>query len=478
MDSCNPRIENNNYFQGGLLNKRDSEAMVERDNEHEEEMPMYTELSSKRYDPYLCNMYSEDIQIKKTQSKITEKEATFAEDDGFKIKRIKKIKKLGDEAYYNSRHDEKKKAKKRGKCITIEELDIIKCYDELLEITNSDESVLNIMRQVLSSGNKSMDEKRAYFQKKWYHLKSSNLTEQEYRMKEKVQQKDEVEEINDIKDDILNKLASSKIKGFENKEMLLEKVLRDHNSQLIASQNQDSKMDDESIKVESVPIAPPKIELDEDSWVNYKKNQLILLDKLMSSDYFVIKYDFDPDNRFYLYGNDYKNDPMNQEFLKKEADLKLAGKNIKQDEFEIGENYNRREKRAINIKLSRYIGRITLSNESARDIDNFINDIKEEDILKINKNDLDKLKGTKTDKTYYNEKMIEKSYYHVVDVLKSYFDKSKIDVNTITSAELDELVNAVSFSLNGVHYQTKFRKTSYMIHPYDLLFILNKFKDC
>jgi len=41
------------------------------------------------------------------------------------------------------------------------------------------------MRQVLSSGNKSMDDKRGYFQKKWYHLKSSNLTEQEYRMKEK-----------------------------------------------------------------------------------------------------------------------------------------------------------------------------------------------------------------------------------------------------------------------------------------------------
>lgn len=197
----------------------------------------------------------------------------------------------------------------------------------------------------------------------------------------------------------------------------------------------------------------------------------------MSSDYFVVKYEFDPDNRFY-HGNSSNllGDPNMDPALAKELEAKKLG-NIKQDEFEIGENYNRREKRAINIKLSRYIGRMTLSNESQRDIDNFINDIKDEDMMLVSKQDLEKLHDTKTDKTYYDEKMIEKSYYHVVDVLKSYFDKNRIDANNLSSAELDELVNAVSFSLNGVHYQQKFRKTSYMIHPYDLLFILNKFKD-
>lgn len=87
-----------------------------------------------------------------------------------------------------------------------------------------------------------------------------------------------------------------------------------------------------------------------------------------------------------------------------------------------------------------------------------------------------KLNETKTDKSYYDEKMIEKSFQQVLAFLKNYSDKESIDIDKIDHQQLDSLVNAVSFSLNGVHYQQKFRKTSNMIHPYDLLFILSKFK--
>jgi acetylglutamate kinase len=95
-------------------------------------------------------------------------------------------------------------------------------------MSNTEDSVLNIMRQVLTAANKAIANKKHYFQKKWYHLKSANLTELEYRTKQKSLQKDEIEEINEIKEDILNKLASSKIKGFENKDMLLEKAIKDN----------------------------------------------------------------------------------------------------------------------------------------------------------------------------------------------------------------------------------------------------------
>jgi phage-related protein len=196
---------------------------------------------------------------------------------------------------------------------------------------------------------------------------------------------------------------------------------------------------------------------------------MVLLEKLLSSDYFVQKTDgeWGPDG-LYLgpeggFGRDPSSilDPMG-------AGQERPGFGKNKDEFEVGEGYNRREKRAINIKLSRYIGRINDSNETPRDIENYLSELKEEDLWRINPSDLVKLNETKTDKSYYDEKMIEKSFQHVLAFLKNYSDKESIDIDKIDHEQLDSLVNAVSFSLNGVHYQQKFRKTSYMIHPYDL----------
>lgn len=282
----------------------------------------------------------------------------FSSDDGFKIKKIKKKAKTETDYHEQAKRNKKKKAQELYNYISIEELDIIKCYDELLEMSNTEDSVLTIMRQVLTAANKAIANKKHYFQKKWYHLKSANLTELEYRTKQKCLQKDEIEEVNEIKEDILNKLASSKIKGFENKDMLLEKAIKD-NLPITQDQLSNNK----------------SIELDDDSWLNYKQNQMVLLEKLLNSDYFVQKTDgeWGPDGKYLgLEGgfgreSGFMMDP-------EQAGNMRGGFGKNKDEFEVGESYNRREKRAINIKLSRYIGRINDSNETPRDIENYLSE--------------------------------------------------------------------------------------------------------
>jgi hypothetical protein len=59
------------------------------------------------------------------------------------------------------------------------------------------------------------------YKKKWISLKNSNLTEQEYRKKEKELQQTEQDEILGTKEQIYNKLCITGIKGFESKPMFL-----------------------------------------------------------------------------------------------------------------------------------------------------------------------------------------------------------------------------------------------------------------
>lgn len=241
--------------------------------------------------------------------------------------------------------------------------------DELLEQSTAEDAMFHIMKLVLYSGNKALIDKRQYIQKKWYHLKSSNLSEQEYRMKEKSLQRDEIDEINEIKEDILNKLAASKIRGFETKDMLLEKATQD----FFCMENDENELEpidgdaneqngDDQINTQKTVKDYEKVEFDEDSWLDYRKNQLLLLDNLLNSSYFVQSTD-----RLQIDGLDDDPDRLDFEnFYRKNSRDKDGQNDVdgKAFEFEQGEGYNRREKRAMNIKLSRYIGKLTDSHES------------------------------------------------------------------------------------------------------------------
>lgn len=387
--------------------------------------------------------------------------------EGFKIKKIKKAEKLDNKLDKSRETILSKKEKDLIKFVKVEELNVVKTLEGLLELSNSEDTMFHIMKLVQSSGNKSLVDKRQYIQKKWYHLKSSNLEEQEYRMKEKAQERDEIEEINEIQEDILNKLASSKIRGFETKEMLLENATQEF--QEIDNIEEPPKGEAE----EKIDQNFEKIELDEESWLDYKRNQLILLDKLLNSSYFVQSLD-----RLQIQGIDEKKQDEIKAILGKDftgGDSDNSNSKDKKDlDFEHGEGYNRREKKAMNIKLSRYIGKLQESHESSKFVENYVKELDDDDICKIGDIDLKKLLEARTDKTYYNEKIIENSYNDIVGFLKGFFDQKSISIDSLSHEKLEKLVNSVSFSLNGLHYQKKFRKTSYIIHPYDLLFILSK----
>lgn len=70
------------------------------------------------------------------------------------------------------------------------------------------------------------NDKNAQLKKRWLNLKNSNLSEIEYRKKEKELKQSEQSEIHDIKEDIYNKLCASKTKGFETKDSIYDQVQR------------------------------------------------------------------------------------------------------------------------------------------------------------------------------------------------------------------------------------------------------------
>mgnify|MGYP000899147557 FL=1 len=58
-------------------------------------------------------------------------------------------------------------------------------------------------------------------------LKNSNMSEQEYRQKEKELKAAEVDEMNEIREDVYNKLCGAKIAGFQTKEQIVDRIHND-----------------------------------------------------------------------------------------------------------------------------------------------------------------------------------------------------------------------------------------------------------
>lgn len=105
--------------------------------------------------------------------------------------------------------------------------------------------------------------------KRWLNLKNSNLSEQEYKKKEKALQKGELDEIREIKEDIYNKLCASKIRGFDTKDTILENFKKSINK--TNESLQPHEIDDALIQ-----------EIQEREFQNYKDDLMELLDKLLN----------------------------------------------------------------------------------------------------------------------------------------------------------------------------------------------------
>ena len=103
--------------------------------------------------------------------------------------------------------------------------------------------------------------------KKRTTLQGSNLSQQEYQKKEKDLLKTEKEEIEEVKSNLINRLSSSKIKGFETKETIIETL----------------KLQ----KLEEIVNKEIEFSINEEEFNELNDFQLKLLDKLLEERSFV-----------------------------------------------------------------------------------------------------------------------------------------------------------------------------------------------
>ena len=117
------------------------------------------------------------------------------------------------------------------------------------------------------------NEKNIQIKKRQLNLNSSNLTEQEYRKKQKEIVKAGDTEIREIKEDLYNKLCASKIKGFETRESLIENLKA-------------SLLKKKEIQ-EMFPNGDFEIDLNEQELSNYKNDLMTLIDTLLNEKQFI-----------------------------------------------------------------------------------------------------------------------------------------------------------------------------------------------
>ena len=289
---------------------------------------------------------------------------------------------------------------------------------------------------IMSKANKELQDKQLYIKKKFYHLKTSNLGEKEYRMKEKALQLSEITEINEIKEELLKKLSLLKLPGFKSKEDLIQ----DRTSQL-GTQFDVTK----------------KYELEERSYIVYKNNQINLLETLLKADYSM--------------------QPISKPAPR--MDYRRDNQGPPQKKVPYIPSLTRREKKPTIVKLSKIL-RSDLAKFEKDDFNNQNLDysliIKTEEVYSISTSEIKNINKTRSDKSYYDESEIEETYKNIREFLTNLKASNNFQVENLDNDKLGMLVDAVSFSLNGVHYYQKLKKTKSMIHPIDILYILSKFK--
>ena len=136
---------------------------------------------------------------------------------------------------------------------------------------------------------------------------------------------------------------------------------------------------------------------------------------------------------------------------------------------------SKREKKPTIVKLSRQLKNQLLSFDKD-DNSESIGGLRDEDMHNISTAEIDRINDTKSDKSYYEEQDIDRNYNKYRNFLCDLRSNSNFDIESLSNEQMGTLVDAVSFSLNGIHYFQKFKKQKSMIQPLDILYILHKLK--
>ena len=274
----------------------------------------------------------------------------------------------------------------------------------------------------MTATNRSLQALQAFLKKKSYHLKTSNYGEKEYRIKEKDLQQTEAIETNEIKEDLFKRLCSLGLPGFKTEADLKLELCEANAVSKEVSANY--KFDDRHFPI-------------------YKRKQMAVLEKLLTMDF------------------------SNQPKATSRLDLESHPRK-KPMKFP---NLARREKKVTIVKLSKQISG-QLENLK-RELSSTQEEIKAGDLHLISSSELDKINLMRSDKSYYDEADIEKSFEQNKEFLTDLLARGNFNLDQIDNEKIGKLVDAASFSLNGVHYYQKFKKTKSMIHPSDILYLLS-----
>ena len=114
--------------------------------------------------------------------------------------------------------------------------------------------------------------------------------------------------------------------------------------------------------------------------------------------------------------------------------------------------------------------------EESINVEKYLNESKREDQHAVGILELEKLIKTRSDKTYYDPKIIEEKYKEVKSFLLELTKDGKVNAENLSNENINKLLDACSFCMNGVHYLQKFKKSKNMIHPIDLLYVLEHIK--
>ena len=148
--------------------------------------------------------------------------------------------------------------------IKVPELNVSKTHDLIRDMFYDDVKLYQQLGHLVNSTNRDIQVRSAYMKKKWFHLRTSNLGEKEYRLEEKALQVAELKDMTEIKENLLTRLYNLNLPGFQAQDDLLESIL-----------SKESKVRDPT----------KKYKVEERSYLSYKKNQLLLLEKLLLADY-------------------------------------------------------------------------------------------------------------------------------------------------------------------------------------------------
>lgn len=352
-------------------------------------------------------------------------------DFDYKIK--KKERKDSYKAADSNYKDELKKEDNNVSLISLKvaPYNVLKTYENILEDTTHHPETKVIIKSIIGNGLKELNIKVIYYKKKWKAFRSMNLEEIEFRRQMSELRKNEERELKNIKKEMIKKLSIARIIGFNSKEMLLEyyyKKYKIKNKQLFNDKNYGIK----------------NFKLDNESYKKYKVNQLELLTKIMNSYYFT---EVDDSNIAQVV------DFEPQRLLKNESFERETVKN--------------NDKKVSTIKLSKMIDNINFKDTPVLN-----NPIKDHEYLDINMETYNKIKEIKSEKNYYNKKLIKSQFKE----LKIFLLKIKYirNIKELSNKDIQNLVDLTSFCVNSVHYYNKFNKSKYVIHPDDILEILNK----